>query len=393
MKVNIVARPDHSLGLYEQLVDLKLDEDSIDLYTFYAWRKGSLLNRLFPKRKVAPHTATTLDRYTVVSRLSNKVLNKIGGNPRRNEERLFRRLAPLDDISNCDVLHYWPFYCAEEVRKIKLYSGVSSVADYYEASPSFVNSIFREEFDRFGVPAGHNQNLLIDQNYCFMFEENFIVPSEFVKNSYKDEFPDKNYHVCSYGPAGHSLCENYEAIVERKSRESVKRIVFVGQVCLEKGVQYLVEAVRGSGFCLDIIGPVRKGQERVFRSILSGQDNVRYLGGMKNSEVMKKLEDYHVFCMPSLSDSYSLAAVEALSHGIPVLVTEHCGISDDVEKFGLGYVAKVKSYESLRVNLERFQSDFDYNKYVAGLSGFFSFENQLMYPKSVYNVYRLLSEG
>ncbi|MEY8215420.1 MAG: glycosyltransferase family 4 protein [Colwellia sp.] len=392
MKVNIVARPDHSLKMFEGLLRNKQCEDNVDLFTFYALRKGSFLNWLFPKLKAAPEQAITLDSYTLITRLSNMLVRMIGGNTRKNEVRLFKLLAPKNKIKECDILHYWPFYCADMAGNFKANRKIRTVAEYYEAEPLFVNDIYDEEYKRFNIDCENKINLMIDQNKAFEFENDFIVASEFTKRSYELRYPHKNYHVCKYGPAGYTLDDSLLSNSGNRCFSNAGRLVFVGQICVEKGVHYLLEAIKGMDVTLDLIGSIRTGQEKIFSELLQPLANVNQLGPMLHSEVLNSLSDYDAFCLPSLADNYSLAVVEALSKGKPVIVTENCGNADDVKDYHLGLVAKVKDAVSIRKCILELKSSFDYAEFNAGVRRFFSEENCQAYPKSVLDVYKTILE-
>src|SRR5262249_793634 len=57
-----------------------------------------------------------------------------------------------------------------------------------------------------------------------------------------------------------------------------------------------------------------------------------------------------VFVLPTLADSFSLAHLEALAHGIPVITTENCGsvVRDGVD----GFIAPVRDPKALADKLE-----------------------------------------
>lgn len=387
MKVNILARPDHSLKLYESLISSSIfnPNDIIDLYTFYCLRSGSLLSELFPKLKKSPPSAHTLDMFTFTARVATLIGKKFGFNFRQCEIFLLQNLAPWDSILDTDLLHYWPFYCAEKIRKVKYNSSVKTVAEYYEAEPSFVNEIFNTSLERYGLSFNRPINLMIDQNYAFEFETNFIVGSDFTKNSYLRKYPNANIHVCSYGPSGFRLKNRPIPFADKLSP---LKLVFVGQVCIEKGVDVLLESIKELNVSLDLIGPIRTGQERVFADLISSCNKCTYHGPKRHSEVLEMIARFDVFCLPSLADNYSLAVVEALSRAMPVIVTDNCGNAGDILKFDLGYVTKTNCINSLQQAIEAMRTDFDFQRFSIGINKFFSEENIESYPNSVLNVYK-----
>jgi glycosyltransferase involved in cell wall biosynthesis len=381
MKVNIVARPDHSLNLYSQLKKFVPNNVRINLFTFSALRETSIEAKLFPKFKKAPSDSVVLNTFTLVSRILAIFYKKFGLNHMELYKSLFKILAPKKQILDANIVHYWPFYAIDLIREQR--SNLKTVAEFYEAEPDYVNSIFESEYIKFGIKSKNRVNKLIDQNECFKFESNIIVASEYTKRSYQIKYPDKNYFICKYGPLGFELDEK-ELVVDFSIN---RKIVFVGQICLEKGVHYLIEAVKNLNVTLDLIGPIRSEQKIIFDEMIKKHNNINHLGPMRNSEVLNVLKNYSLFCLPSLSDNYSIAVVEALSKKIPVIVTENCGNADDIVKFGLGFVVPVKDEKKIELAVNYMLENFDYKKFEDGLKLFFSKENQDAYPKSVYESY------
>lgn len=387
MKVNILARPDHSLKLFESLNFLAESEQDflVDLYTFYCLRSGSMLSTLFPKLKKAPSSSNTLDMFTFSARITTLLCKRYGLNFRKSEIFLLEHFAPWSRILDADLVHYWPFYCSEKIKIAKDKLGLKTVAEYYEAEPDFVNAIYNNNLERYGLSNNTPINLMIDQNHTFEFETNFIVGSEFTKNSYLRKFPNAKIHVCSYGPSGFSLVQKPKPLLDKSKR---LKLVFVGQICIEKGVDKLLESIQELNVSLDLVGPIRSGQEKIFSKLMSSCKNCIYHGPKRHSEVLDMLVRFDIFCLPSLADNYSLAVVEALSRAMPVIVTDHCGNADDIQKFNLGYVAKAGCSLSLQQAIYKMCTEFDLHRFAIGLDEFFSSKNIQAYPSSVLQVYR-----
>lgn len=305
------------------------------------------------------------------------------------EQNLCELLLPRKKVSNCNILHYWPFYCPKYAKSVVKEGKIKTVAEFYEAEPSFVNKLYESEYEKFGLKT-KKVNTLINQNESFEFEKNFIVASNYTKETYSRLFPEANIHVCSYGPIGQQLRADLDRKIERTINTNRKKIVFVGQVCLEKGTHLLIEAGNATGIPVDLIGPIRNGQQKVFEDLISKSRYVTHLGPKRNSEVIRLLDNYDAFALPSLSDNYSLAVNEALSRGLPVLVTENCGNKDDIKKFNLGYSATTADLNSLAEKMEKLVSGFDYSAFHYGLINFFAEDNRIKYSKAVLDVYKSL---
>ena len=382
MKTALLARPDHSVGLYKGLLKRNID---VDYVTFYAARERSVLNKILPKRKTVPATARTLDTFTLVAYLSNKLGRKVGYNWRKVESGLANYFYSKINLSNVSLIHYWPFYTSKLIQDIKeKYPHISTIAEYYESEPDFINKLFDIEYEKFGITKKNRINKLINQNEAFQFEYNFFVPSEFTANTYKVKYPNKNLFVVNYGVSGCDL--NVTALENSHIRNKNLRCIYVGQVCVEKGVHYLLDASIKTGSAIDIIGEVRKNQEHVF-SKYSNNSSIRFLGGLSNYEVKQSLSQYDLFILPSLSDSYSIATCEALSQGLPVIVTENCGIKNDIIENKLGYVCPIADSDRIAETIQSFSKNFDYGTFKNGVYEFFAKDT---YIENVLDVYEKL---
>ena len=255
MKINIFARPDHSIYLYKYLRKIYGDKD-INLYTFYVFRSKGILNKLFPKRKCVSSDINTFDIFTLLSYTNMIIGKKIGYNWRIAEQSLAEYFVNRKILFDCDILHYWPFYIPKSARLAKLDFKISTVAEIYEADPLFVNALYDSEYKKFKLKTSNHINLMINQDEVFEFETNFIVPSEYTKATYLERFPDKHFYVCSYGSGGYKISPSIDSKISNSIARRLKKIVYVGQISIEKGVHYLIEAANMSGFDLILIGPI-----------------------------------------------------------------------------------------------------------------------------------------
>lgn len=84
-------------------------------------------------------------------------------------------------------------------------------------------------------------------------------------------------------------------------------------------------------------GPERSETERLSRD-LGISDHVKFLG--KQSAIPEILSASDIFLMPSQSESFGLAALEAMSCGVPVVSTSSGGIPELVVHGETGYIAE-----------------------------------------------------
>jgi glycosyltransferase involved in cell wall biosynthesis len=110
-------------------------------------------------------------------------------------------------------------------------------------------------------------------------------------------------------------------------------LLFVGRQFRKKGLPTLLEALKGldRGFHLLAIGSVELEAEMIelVRSLqLDGR--VRILGSLSEMELAYRAADCLVH--PTLEDTYAMVVLEAMSHGVPVIVScaAYCGISAEL---------------------------------------------------------------
>lgn len=114
------------------------------------------------------------------------------------------------------------------------------------------------------------------------------------------------------------------------------RILAVSNLIRRKGLSDLIEAVRllvadGRNLSLTVVG---EGPEREALDTQARGLPVELVGALPRAEVAKSLQHADVFAMPTLGDPFGIAAVEALSAGVPVVMTDAVGSADLLEPLG-----------------------------------------------------------
>ena len=110
--------------------------------------------------------------------------------------------------------------------------------------------------------------------------------------------------------------------------ENTKRIIFIGGLTPQKGVPYLLEALkiiknRGrSDFFMHIIGdgPFRGKYEEMAKDI-EINDRVRFHGKKISENKLRLLRESDFMVLPSLYESFGVVLLEAMACGKPVITT------------------------------------------------------------------------
>ena len=101
-------------------------------------------------------------------------------------------------------------------------------------------------------------------------------------------------------------------------------------------------------------GPERSKMERLARK-LGISENVNFLGNLKSTKEVLNISD--LFILPSSSESFGLAALEALACGVPVIATNNGGIPELVENGKSGFLSDVGNVEEMSKNALHILSD------------------------------------
>ena len=128
----------------------------------------------------------------------------------------------------------------------------------------------------------------------------------------------------------------------------VHTLLFVGRLHPVKGLETLLPALAKVkeeliGVKLVIAGSGPKGYERSLRQLathLGVTDAVQFAGFVEGSHKDALLQRAAVFVLPSHQENFSLAAVEAMAAGLPVVVTKGCDLWPEVEKGAAGLVVE-----------------------------------------------------
>ena len=110
------------------------------------------------------------------------------------------------------------------------------------------------------------------------------------------------------------------------------RVLFLGQVILRKGIQYLVEAanlLKDEPIQFDVVGSIGISDE----AMACAPDTMNFHGPVRRDHTEDFYRNSDIFVLPTLSDGFALTQLEAMAHGLPVVTTPNWGdvVSDQVD--------------------------------------------------------------
>ena len=129
-------------------------------------------------------------------------------------------------------------------------------------------------------------------------------------------------------------------------------ILFLGRLNPKKGLDILARSFptlksRFPDTILLIAGPDEEGTRRMTESILESQGNLDsavFTGMLTGTEKHAAMSCADIFVLPSYSEGFSIAILEAMAARLPVVITDNCDFPE-VAEHGAGLVVKANETE------------------------------------------------
>lgn len=329
--VLLVARPDHSMQIYNAL----LNQSNIN-FLFLSYK-------IFPqwlKKLLGIKKMTTVSRNAICSwKFTFLYLCKykfcFSFSRNWDEKHVFD--APLKSIfKNRDIkiIHYWPECGDYEITKyVKKHPGTIAFADIHMPHPKAVYDVMKPIYERHGInPESTILFMLVNiQNDLAQNATDILAPSSYVVDTYRQIYTDKRYHVVSFGI---TISPSYV----KRQRMVIKEFVYAGRISLEKGSDLLLEYFeKHPELTIHLYGGIISGQETVFNKY-KNISNILFHGPVPKVELQERMKDYDVGIHLSRFDAYSLAVGEMIGAGLPVIVSTFTGNASEIENNNWGIV-------------------------------------------------------
>lgn len=134
------------------------------------------------------------------------------------------------------------------------------------------------------------------------------------------------------------------------------RYIYVGRLVPVKNVEFLIKAFNENGKLLTIVG---KGPlEAELKKI--AKDNITFSGFVNNDEIGSVYQDHDIFILPSYHEPWGLVVEEAIYWGLPVIVSDVVGSSEDmVADLGTGLIFKNNDIKDLQNAIDKIEANYE----------------------------------
>lgn len=197
-------------------------------------------------------------------------------------------------------------------------------------------SKLRNIFDRFTAP----------------LSDHFISNSEAGKNMLiaREHVPNKKITVIHNGIA----FKNNQ--IRKTSNHNIKKIGFVGRLTEQKGLEYLLNAVKKlkdkkRRVTVEIIGDGSERERLEYLACKLGVQNVVYFLERK-PQAWHYMQTFDVLVLPSLWEGLPNVLMEAMASYVPVVATTVGGVPELIEDGKNGFLVRPKDASSLAEKLD-----------------------------------------
>ncbi len=168
---------------------------------------------------------------------------------------------------------------------------------------------------------------------CCKFADKVIAVSHGLK-----DYAEKKYRrKVDYIPNGVNIYPSLEAkeITEKWGLVSGEYILSVSRLVRHKGIHYLINAYNELKTDKKLVivgeGAFTDDYTRKIKKLAQDNPNIIFTGKQSGNTLMELYSNAYIFAQPSESEGLSLALLEAMSYGLPVLVSD---IPENLEPSG-----------------------------------------------------------
>jgi glycosyltransferase involved in cell wall biosynthesis len=177
-----------------------------------------------------------------------------------------------------------------------------------------------------------------------------ITPSKFVAGSLPAWADDKKLVISSFGTPVNNA---YQKKIPHNNADRPLRVLFVGSMSQRKGLADLFEAMKllkTDKVELVVLGSLQSSlsfYKKLYPAFL-------YEAPRAHDEVLALMESCDVLCLPSIAEGRALVLQEAMSRGLPLIITPNTGGEDLVIEEQTGFLVPIRSPEAIAEKINWF---------------------------------------
>jgi glycosyltransferase involved in cell wall biosynthesis len=171
--------------------------------------------------------------------------------------------------------------------------------------------------------------------------DTIVVASDFVRQSLPVWAKEK---IIIQSPFGTPLSTN-QFVLEDKSSNKKLRILFVGSMTQRKGLSDLFDAMQFVD--KEEVELVVLGSLAAPLAFYKDQVEFNYEPTRSHDKVLDLMRSCDIFCLPSIVEGRALVIQEAMSQGLPIIITANTGAEDLVIDSETGFLVPIRDPKAI----------------------------------------------
>jgi glycosyltransferase involved in cell wall biosynthesis len=226
--------------------------------------------------------------------------------------------------------------------------GMITILERGSSHRYYQQNIMKNEFKKLNIHTkidfSESEEVYVREMQEYELVDYISIPSSFVKRTFVEQGFDENKLIVN--PYGVDLVEFRQI----PKNDNVFRIIFAGGGNIRKGYHYLLQAF----YELDLPNCELWHLGALSPEMMPFLDKYKHKnwilkGHISQSELYKYYSQGSVFILPSLEDGFGMVIFQAMSCGLPVILSENTGGYDAISQDGEeGFVIPVKNVEAIK---------------------------------------------
>ena len=240
----------------------------------------------------------------------------------------------------CNIFHGWNSQCLSSLKEAKK-RGIVTVVERSSSHILTQMELIKEEYKTYGIKRKPELSVVIERCLKEYEVADYIsVPSQFVYDSFLKRGFDREKLILI--PLGVDI-ERYRP---GEKRDKIFRVLFMGQISLRKGAQYLLKAfseLKLKKAELLLVGGIGKDMKRIFQEY-GKRINLKHI--LWSNDLRNICHQSSVFVFPSIEEGSALVNYIAMACGQPVITTFNSG--SPVRDGEDGFLVPTRDVEALK---------------------------------------------
>jgi len=251
------------------------------------------------------------------------------------QDIFFDGYVALNMKSPPEILQSW---CSHSLFTMREFPKSIKLINLYSAHISLQKELLQGEMGTNMINPTLEKKIIKEMEIA----DHILIPSEWIYKSLKKYGLEYKAKIIPFGVDLNKFKPKSDDVEDDKFR-----VIYVGSNWIRKGLVYLLATWKKLDFknAELIVAGVDKSVAKYFEDI----KNVKW-GWVP--DLVKSYQNSDVFCLPAIEDGNPLAALEAMSCGLPVIISENMGTYQHVYNGMNGFIVPPKNYIAIAEKLQ-----------------------------------------